>query len=210
MGHAKFLSLLLVRAGPNEWDRRSRISGRAEVPLVPGVVDDIARDAKAFKSKVALILCGPDAACMQVGQAVSSSTGAKCKPVSDLHEVSLGLWEGMLEEDVEQRYRSCFRQWKMNPAKVSIPSGEPLVAAQQRLTDVIDNLPARLSLEAQHVAIVVRPLAWGLLRCWADDRPLADLWEMMEPESSMTPVLVPSSRLRESTLLSGALSRLRA
>jgi hypothetical protein len=93
---------------------------------------------------------------------------------------------------------------------VSIPSGEPLVAAQQRLTEIIDNLPTRFSTDAQHVAMVVRPLAWGLLRCWAEDRPLADLWELLEPECTMTPVLVLSSRLREATLLSGALSRLRA
>ena len=220
MGNAKFLSRLLVRAGPTEWDRQGRIAGSVDLPLPEASAAAIRLASGPYAATVAAVLCGPEQASVAAAKAFGGRM--RVRPSEDLKEAGAGLWEGMLETEVEQRYRSCYREWRTDPGSVCIPEGEPLIAAQARLVRAVVGLGGKFASDAQHVAVVVRPLAWGLLRCWAESRALTDLWKLLEPETGngevgttggeqlVAAVLVESSKLKDLPVAPRTATRARA
>ncbi|MFZ4576001.1 MAG: histidine phosphatase family protein [Phycisphaerales bacterium] len=185
MAQAKFLSLLLVRAGPTEWDRQGRITGSVDLPLPPTSCSAVAEAGAPYGSGVAVVLSGPESAAQTAAKVFAPR--ARVRVVDELREPGLGLWEGLLETEVEQRYRACYREWRADPSSVSIPESEPMLAAQSRLVRAVVAQGARFASDAQHVAVIVRPIAWGLLRCWAENRALTDLWGLLEGAVGVQP-----------------------
>lgn len=170
------LDILLVRAGATDWDDADRLVGSADLPLsaegrseLLGVLG--ALDGEEFCT----VLTGPDEASRATGELVASRGKAKTRSIDNLAEVSLGLWEGLLRSDVEDRYPTAYRQWLENPAGVSIPEGEPLLECRERLVNALCKaLDKCKAPEGKRIAVVLRPFAMALLVDWlrGDDQRL--------------------------------------
>jgi broad specificity phosphatase PhoE len=211
MAQSKFCSLLLIKAGPNEWDRSGRLSGTADLPLVQGTAARYEQLGTHYGGTLAAMISGPEQGCIEIARAFAPRR--KPRVEDQLHEVGLGLWQGMAEEDVEQRFSSCFRDWKINPGSVSIPEAESFVDAQKRLATAMAKPATKYAADAKHVAFVLRPLACALMRCWLEGREMTDFWEVYDsssgPEGDVTPILVESTRLKDLPAASGMPTRAR-
>jgi len=196
MADSKFLSLVLISAGPTEWDSHGRICGAADVPLTKDALAHIRQGLSGLNpGNVAAVYSGPEKACQEVAGLVPCGRGKRRREVAGFAEVSLGLWEGLLISEVEQRYPKCFRQWMQNPEAVRISGGESSLDAQNRLVEGVEEHGARYAGDARHVVIVVRPLAFGLLRCWAEGTTLAEFWDLVESKTRVEPILVELAKL---------------
>jgi broad specificity phosphatase PhoE len=211
MAQSKFCSLLIVKAGPNEWDRSGRLSGTADLPLVEGAVRRFSELGKNYAGSLAALIRGPEQACADIAGAFAPRRKARTE--EQLHEVGLGLWQGMSEMEVEQRFSSCYRDWKVNPASVSIPEAESFLEAQQRLATALAKPAIKYAADAKHVAVVMRPMASTLVRCWLEGREITDFWEVFDaglgPDGDVTPILVESTRLKDLPAASGIPTRTR-
>lgn len=120
--------LLLVRHGETEWNRQGRFQGQIDVPLNDNGRVQAAQAGEFLKS-------------VQIDSAVSSSMarpketaelilkhhpGIDLKLRDDLQEISHGLWEGRLEEEIEAEYPGLLQQWQSRPETVQMPEGENL------------------------------------------------------------------------------------
>lgn len=211
MAQSKFCSLLLIKAGPNEWDRSGRLSGTADLPLVDGTSQRFTLLGKNYGGALAAMIRGPEQACGDIAKAFAPRRKARVE--DQLHEVGLGLWQGMSESEVEQRFSSCYRDWKINPASVSIPEAETFIDAQQRLATALAKPAIKYAADAKHVAVVLRPLASILVRCWLEGREITDFWDVFDascgPDGDVTPILVESTRLKDLPAASGIATRTR-
>ena len=52
--------------------------------------------------------------------------GVELKTTSELIEICHGLWEGMLESEIQAEYAELLQQWKDQPETVQMPEGENL------------------------------------------------------------------------------------
>lgn len=169
------LDIVLIRAGATEWDDAGRLVGAADLPLsASGRADLTTTLAPIDEESFCSVLCGPDEASRATAELVAHRADAKVRVVDNLGEVDLGLWEGLLATDVEDRYPKAYKQWLENPAGVLIPEGEPLPECRERLVlalcKALDKCKAG---EGRPVAVVLRPFAMALVGEWlgeSDDR----------------------------------------
>lgn len=150
--------VLIFEAGPTPWDVEGRLVGNSSLPLTAEAMDAIRHLLEDIKSPVdAIYRPASNEACIQAAQIISERLGIRARDNADLGEVSLGLWQGLLPEEIRQRFPTVYAKWKENPLQVTPPDGEPLVSAIQRIGDA-----ARQIVRRNHntcVALVLRPMA---------------------------------------------------
>ena len=120
--------LLMVRHGETNWNKESRFQGIKDIPLNDNGRSQ-GRKAGAFLQDV------------QIDFAISSSMlrpketaeiilqhhpNVPLSTVPELIEICHGLWEGMLETEIQTDYRDLLQQWKDKPETVQMPEGENL------------------------------------------------------------------------------------
>ena len=183
----KVLHLAVIRAGRTAWDEAGRLSGSTDLPLSPEGEAEAQRVAELLaKHRVVSLICGPDEASRQTAAILAAEAGCKSKVVKDLAEPDMGLWEGVLHADLEERCPTIFRQWKDDPPSVSAPEGERVGEAAERIGEALRRAIARYGERAAEkskgedarpplIAVVTRPIAFGLLRCRLRGLPSRDL-----------------------------------
>ena len=107
----------------------------------------------------------PLSASEETARLFAKPSRARVRPVSDLGNVQLGLWEGLLAEDLEEKCPTLFRQWKDDPASVSAPSGETIGDAEDRIIGALAGAMLRLKPEVEAVGVVLRPEAMAMVGC---------------------------------------------
>jgi len=175
------IRVLFVRTPETDWEKAGRIAGSTDVPLNEAGWQSFRTAVEALgEVRLTAVLCGPDEASQAVARDIAKSAGAKVKIVEDLGEVHLGLWEGMLRTDLEDKCPRAFRQWIDDPAAVQVPEGEGLEEAQTRLRGALSGGLARAKPEAGAVGVVLRPMARGLIGCVLEGVPTKGLWSMID------------------------------
>lgn len=197
MKKSRFVSLVPVMAGPTLWDQQGRLGGDTDLALTPEAIARIHLLATTLRGKLAAICTGPEQACTEAGALLASGTKLKPRKIPGLKDPGIGLWQGMLESELERRYPSCFESWRADPATVSIPSGEEWADASSRLvTSLLKESDRLADGEARHLAVVLRPLAWSELVRLLTKRATSDIPTILG-SGEEAPVLLDIERARD-------------
>lgn len=157
----------------NRWEATGRLAGAADLPWCPeGQRAALDAAATLREGELNLVFHAPDESSEQTAQAFAATTGAKLKAVEELSEVGLGLWEGMLAKDAEEKFASSYRQWVEDPSSVTPPGGESLAEAEERLIGALARHLSKTKPGAV-LGVVLHPLAMGIVRCWRRALPLS-------------------------------------
>ncbi|MFT5424798.1 MAG: broad specificity phosphatase PhoE [Phycisphaerales bacterium] len=175
MSKAKRFNLLLVQTGSTEWDRQNRIVGGVDLPLA----ENAATVSTATAVKPAIVICGPDECSQTSAQNAAAASGTKVRCLDGLANVGMGLWEGMTLEELEERFPSAYRQWRERPDSISAPQGESLGEAENRLTGQIHQAAMKLKGDNPVMMVVLRPMAYALVRTRLLGRSPAELWDVL-------------------------------
>lgn len=198
MGKARHAGVWLVRAGPTTWDDEGRLCGAADLPLSKAGGSAAAERARALAGQaLSVVLCGPDEASRVTAEQISAACGVAAKPNPELRDIGLGLWEGVREADLEGRCKTTYRQWKSDPASVSVPGGELFDTARDRMVAAVRKLVPKHASGSSTMCVVLRPMALGLVRCWLEARPTTDLWALGTEGPGVERYTVDCERLRE-------------
>ncbi len=192
------LRILLVRVGPTLWDEAGRLVGATDLPLSPrGLERAKAAAAEASTADVALVMAARDEASQTTAKAIQQAAGGRIRQSPSLAEVDLGLWEGMLKDEFEEKFPTACKQWSEDPANVVAPEGESLMQAGERLLDEIWRTLAKFKASEGAVVVALRPMAYTLIRMAMDDAPNAAFCREMEQGPPTQWKQVARSRLRE-------------
>lgn len=174
----KPILLTLIRCGETTWDSEGRLHGHSDLPLSIDGRASVTADGAALSSRRITLVCHPpDDAATETAQIVAGTVGGKAKVVADLADPDLGVLEGMSTQEFADRFPKRHKQWQEDPLSLTAPEGEALVEARARVFGAIGRLARRS--RTDEIAVVLHPVALGLLRCWMADRPAADLWSMV-------------------------------
>ena len=156
------MTIVLIHAGPTQWDVEGRLAGNHPLPLTvearAGVVDVASRfgasvsDVYRFKK---------NDACNETADIVAKAAKIRMHESGDLDEVNLGLWQGLTESDLKFRYPKVYSQWDQNPLAVNPPEGEPLSDAIDRLRDGLQRILKRK--HGQTLVLPLRPMAMQVM-----------------------------------------------
>lgn len=196
MGKARFVDVWLVRAGCTQWDQEGRIVGATDLPSCQAGLESARQAATTLSHhSIAAVVTGPSEACRTTSTLIAEATQAKVRELEALGEIGLGLWEGTLACDIEDRCPTAYRQWKSDPSSVIPPEGEAYEDAVERVAGAAQAAIKKYHRAGQGLAIVVGPTIFGLLKCWFEKRPPSDLWQLVENDPSLQRLTVNSDTM---------------
>jgi probable phosphoglycerate mutase len=197
MAKSNEIRVLLVRTGETEWERAGRMAGATDVPLSENGRAAVRREAEALTDvRLSTIYCGPDEASQVTAHELARATGGKVRVISELGEINLGLWEGLLASELEEKCPRAYRQWMDDPASVLVPEGENLDEARTRIVDTLFRLLDKFGNGA--AGIVLRPVALALVICELTGTPTRNLWSIIRTGPATQWRIVFRDALRQS------------
>jgi len=211
MPKASHYTIILLKASATGWEAEDRLCGVTDLPPADSSMVSITEsiyestELGGLRSDMGLVLCGPSDASQRCAKVLAASSETKIKVIEELGEVDLGLWEGVLRGDLEDRFPSVYAQWIAQPGTVAPPDGESLEAVQERILGQLFKSLRKIKSEHPIVGLVLNPYAWAVLKCWLDQRPLSNVWDYLEnepqPESfSLDRDVVEAHRARKSRI----------
>lgn len=182
MPRSPHIKVLLFRAGLNDWDRTGRLSGSVDLPLCPqgeAAVEAAIRELEP--GCVGKIRSAPEESAEATAGLLGARLEVKPRTDPDLHEVGLGRWEGMSRVDAEGRYATAYRQWREDPTAVVPAGGETVQDGADRIIAAMRDVLSKCRAdESCGVCFVLRPMAFGIARCWLQGLELTSLWSVAE------------------------------
>ncbi|MBP0012637.1 MAG: histidine phosphatase family protein [Roseofilum sp. SBFL] len=154
------IRLLLVRHGETQWNRDKRFQGVKDIPLNETGKEQ-GRKAGEFLKDVHLdfAVSSPLLRPKETAELILEAhpeVELQLNPL--LAEISHGLWEGMLESEIEADYPGMLAEWQNSPETVQMPEGENLqqvwdraIAAWSRILESAK--PGTTGIVAAHDAI---------------------------------------------------------
>ncbi|HEY9816043.1 MAG TPA: histidine phosphatase family protein, partial [Candidatus Obscuribacterales bacterium] len=120
--------LLLVRHGETDWNRDKRFQGQMDIPLNENGYAQAAHAAEYLKDvPLTRAITSPLMRPKQTAESIlTHHAGLELELMEGLKEISHGLWEGKLEEEIEVDYATELQDWKVAPETVQMPDGENL------------------------------------------------------------------------------------
>ena len=120
--------LLLVRHGETNWNKESRFQGIRDIPLNDNGRSQ-GRKASTFLQNVPIDFAVSSSMMRPKETAeiiLEQHPNVPLETTSELIEICHGLWEGMLEAEIQAEYSELLQQWKDKPETVQMPEGENL------------------------------------------------------------------------------------
>ncbi|MBU1159512.1 MAG: histidine phosphatase family protein [Candidatus Thermoplasmatota archaeon] len=128
------LELILIRHGETEWNKDRVFRGQMDMRLnATGIVQaDVVADL--LKDKVFdAIYTSPLKRAVVTARRIAKPHGIEIRETPGLSDMHFGLWQGLTEVQVKERFSSAYRKWNTNPAWMKVPGGETTRKAWKRI-----------------------------------------------------------------------------
>jgi len=154
--------MLIILAGPTPWDAEGRLTGSHTLPLTDEAKTSIESLVRALPKDVSAVYrCKANEACDQAAKLVADQFKLRPRDVTELDAVNLGLWQGLLREQLRFRFPTSFPHWEEAPAEINPPDGETFDQAYQRLRRGARKIIRRD--RGKTIVLAMRPMAQQLL-----------------------------------------------
>ncbi len=174
-------SVVLIPWADTDWSRDGRLTARTPVSINAEGRRRALHWANELASReLAAVYGSHEKPAHQTAAVLADRAEVRLRQVRELKEVDVGLWEGLTEPQIRDRFPRAFRQWADHPDSVRPPDGESLADASARIRKAI----ARISEKHRNrtVGVVLGPLALALARCALENRDLGELRYLTTPE----------------------------
>jgi broad specificity phosphatase PhoE len=170
------LQIVLIRPGSTDYDVQQRIQGSLDIPLNEQGVAEVTQTVELLRDKGIETIYSPlSQPSLQTAEIIVKALGIKWKKIERLQSLNLGLWQGMLVEDVRRKQPKVYRQWQEQPENVCPPEGEMLSDADDRVRAALVKLLKRRKKGV--IGLVVPEPLLSLTRRFITHGELGDLWK---------------------------------
>lgn len=143
----------VARPGETEFDGLSRIQGSLDLPLTDRGQAQVAQLAEALRGEtIDVIYASPTEPAASSALQLGESLGVPVKVVDGLANLHLGLWQGLLADDIRRKQPRVFKQWEDHPETICAPEGEECEEALDRVTESL-----RKPLKRDEAFLIVAP-----------------------------------------------------
>jgi len=158
-----------------DYDEQSRIQGTLDIPLNDAGRKEAMQAAEAIRPYLPKALyCSPGSSADQTAELVGKVLDLKPKTLDQLQNVNLGLWQGLVVDEIRRKQPKVYKQWQEHPETVHPPEGETLAQVNERVEEVLTKL-ARKHRTGAIVLVAAEPLA-SMIRQRIEGNEMGDLW----------------------------------
>lgn len=171
--------LLLLPSAETDWAAQRRLAGDTDLPLSEAGMRMAVGHAPVLASfNPTAVYSGPEESARQTASLVAHELRLRSRAIDGLKEVSLGHWQGLTEEEFEERFGKVARVWRSEPLSVTPPEGESLLEADARLSEALAKLVKRRKDDT--LVLVLGPMACALMRCRFAPDGFERFWEFVD------------------------------
>ena len=179
--------LWLVRHGQTDWNTEFRIQGSIDKSLNAIGIEQAHAIAKKLKdTHFDAIYSSPAKRAYQTASAIAQQLGLTIRTDKRLKEISLGLWEGLTWQQVQDRYPEMFAKRKSDPVHFAPEGAETYGDLARRMVQAANEIA--LSHPGERVLVVSHGMSLATLLSKARGTNLADAYELV-PQNA-TPVVI--------------------
>ncbi len=186
--------LLLVRHGETDWNREKRFQGQIDVPLNERGRHQ-SEKAAAFLQDVLIdrAVTSPMLRPKETAEIILKSHPKISLEMDDrLCEISHGLWEGKLEEEIQDVYADELAAWKDAPETVQMPAGENLQQVWERAIAAWESIVATAPTDRPTTTLVVAHDATNkAILCHLINRGARHFWTFKQGNCAVTVIDYP-------------------
>ena len=138
------VTVILVRHGETEWNRREIFRGRADVELNErGREQAKALGAALEGGNLDAVYSSPLSRAVETAEAIAQPHGVPVEIEDGFIDFDYGIWQGLLRDEVQQRYPRVYRDWTERPHTVKIEGGESLRMVRRRAMQALIRIVGR-------------------------------------------------------------------
>jgi len=125
--------IILVRHGETDWNKEGRFQGQIDIPLNEKGKSQASKAAKyleeiEFTKAFSSSMKRP----YETAKIILKKNNLQIEKIESLVEISHGLWEGKLEEEIKQTWPRILKDWHEKPESVTMPEGESIKQVSDR------------------------------------------------------------------------------
>ncbi len=126
--------IFLVRHGETNWNKEGRFQGQIDIPLNNNGKNQAKKASKYleevnFNKAFSSSMHRPYETAQIILQ---NKSGLEIKKINELVEISHGLWEGKLENEIKKNWPELLMNWHKKPEEVIMPEGECIKEVSER------------------------------------------------------------------------------
>ena len=148
--------LFLARHGQTEWNAQDRYQGSLDSPLTTLGRAQARATADTMRGRgVQRLLCSPLGRARRTARVVAEAVGLPVEVDTELAEISIGRWEGLTRQEVDERYpgERARRMRDKDRLSYRYADGESLADIMMRARSVAGRLDQRTTLIVAHAGI---------------------------------------------------------
>lgn len=138
------MRLIIVRHGESEWNRIGRYQGQADAPLSAlGARQAEALAGRLQREPIDAIFTSPLQRAAKTAEAIARHHPAvPFDQATALLEIHHGDWQGLMADEVIERYGEGLLEWRNHPTRSQMPNGESFTNILKRVLDFKEHLCA--------------------------------------------------------------------
>lgn len=163
--------LLVLRHGESRWNREGRMQGRLDSDLT-AKGEAQARAMSSLLESLGVgqgshdLLCSPQGRARRTAELALSPLGLAARPDARLREISVGLWSGLLREEIDRRWPPVPGESFLQ-AYARAPEGESFETLWLRVGALLQELERPAVLVTHGITsrfLRTRAMGWGMDR----------------------------------------------
>ena len=133
--------IILVRHGETNWNKEGRFQGQIDIPLNDNGKIQAKKASEYLKGiKFNKAYSSSMLRPFETAKIILKNTNLKINKIDELVEISHGLWEGKLEEDIKGKWPKLLEDWHKRPETVIMPEGESIKDVSKRSISAWENI----------------------------------------------------------------------
>ena len=134
--------IFLIRHGETNWNKEGRFQGQINIPLNENGKDQARKTFEYLKniSFNRAFSSSMDRPFETAQIILQNNKNLKIEKIDSLVEISHGLWEGKLEEEIREKWPLLLNNWHDKPEEVKMPEGESIKDVSERSINAFDKI----------------------------------------------------------------------
>ncbi len=135
--------VILVRHGETEWNVTEVFRGRIDIGLnETGVKQAELLAEHLSEMKIDAVYSSPLRRALTTAEKIANYHKLDVVITPGLMDLDFGEWQGLSHQEVRNKYKELYAQWKSHPDRVRMPAGEGLDEVRKRAMSVVDKVIA--------------------------------------------------------------------
>jgi broad specificity phosphatase PhoE len=157
-------SIVLIRHGQTDWNVEGRWQGHADPPLNEFGRQQARLLVPEMREAGLTALYSSDLRrALETAEIIAAELHLVVIPEPRLREIDLGQWQGMLADEIEERYLEAYLRWHESPLTVRPPGGEDIQTLANRVLECANEILGRHP--EQRVGLVSHELPIAVIMC---------------------------------------------